>query len=54
LQSPGRKPTSAATRAQADMSDVNGILQPGETVLYRGKLHWTGYGAAIYPAVVAR
>jgi uncharacterized membrane protein YdbT with pleckstrin-like domain len=35
------------------MSYVDGILQPGETVLYRGKLHWIIYGSAIFAAVVA-
>ncbi len=35
------------------MSYVNSILQPGETLLYRGKLHWIIYGSAIFTALIA-
>ncbi len=35
------------------MSYVNSVLQPGETVLFRGKLHWIIYGSALFTALIA-
>ncbi len=35
------------------MSYVNSVLQPGETLIYRGKLHWIIYGSAVFAAIVA-
>ncbi len=35
------------------MSYVNSVLQPGETVIYRGKLHWIIYGSAFFTATIA-
>ena len=35
------------------MGYVNSVLQPGETVIYRGRLHWIIYGSAVFTAVIA-
>jgi uncharacterized membrane protein YdbT with pleckstrin-like domain len=35
------------------MRYIERILQPGETVLYSGKIHWVIYGPAIIFAVIA-
>ncbi len=35
------------------MSYVNSVLQPNETVIYRGRLHWIIYGSAIFFAALA-
>ncbi len=35
------------------MSYVNSVLQPQETVLFRGKLHWIIYGWALFSVLIA-